>query len=74
MTKSAVKKSLAYTLGMSFFIALFFLETDTTYFSNFGGLVYIKSTHQEYSKKQHSLDLQKMRPSFSSNGQIAQAK
>jgi len=65
MSKSAIKKLFAYTLGMSFFVSLFFLETDTTYFGEVGSLIHSKSGQEEISNKQHSLDLQKMRPTFS---------
>jgi len=61
MNRSWAKKGLIFTIIVSIIIAMFFITPDKDYLKSIGALIKLKAISQE---KQHSLNLQKMRPDF----------
>lgn len=61
MNYSLIKKSLIIAILLSLFISMLLIHPNEEYLKEIGALIKLKGFGEE---NQHSLDLQKMRPSF----------
>jgi len=64
MNYSLIKKSLLVATILSIFVSMLLITPDKDYLKKIGALIKIKGLSGE---KQHTLNLQKMRPSFRPN-------